>query len=463
LWLWTTEQQEQHQAARISGDFLKKWFEQDQDIPTNPTTPNSLAEWSRSVNSDHFTQKRKEIHRQKRQGRPIQKQVPQKLSSKEYLQKLTKTLQTPSSPYSSNKKVKELYMASKQADQMGERNVAIQLLETLVKVAPNDGRIYRRLSRMYKEQGDIHQARAILQMGIRRQPKNPWLWHGAAQLEQPFRARKCYKKALQLDPTFAHSYHALGTLEHTEGNIAQAMKIFKKGIDFCPTNHRLHHALGDLYRGAKLLEDAERSYHRSLEHGSPINYCFAYSALASVAYERDNVGSARKWLQRSVRLNNGRHAQGWVSLAQLEEAQGNEEAARSVCMAAITQYECGLIESRERYRRKQLGLGSKASGGRHQQSSYPKDNPLDAKNLLLKAVPKYRSGDKFLNVYRNWARVEERYGSYETVDQVYERASIAFPLAYKLTLDWASYHATMYNHDRARSLYVEACNKASSR
>jgi tetratricopeptide (TPR) repeat protein len=484
LWQWTTEQQQVHQA-KITGDFLTNWVEGDiaTDDPENSVKstnnagletksklPNSLAEWSRTVDLDNLRQKRKEIHRQKRQGVPSpKKSVKREQSPKEYLQTLSKVLQTPSSPYSSNVKSKELYVASKKADQAGDKKAAMQLLQTLLEVTPNDGRVYRRLSRMHCEQGDIHQGRSVMQMGIRRQPNNPWLWHGLAKLEQSHgdskhKARKLYKKAIQVDPAFAHSYHALGTFEHTEGNIAQAMKILKKGIEFCPTNHRLHHALGDIYRGAKLLEDAERSYRRSLEHGAPVNYCFGYSALACVAFEREQIPNARKWLQRSIQLNDGRHAQGWVSLAHLEESQGNIEEARSVCAKSIAQYERGLIETRQRYQKQSFkGSTEKRDHVEGVEEISFSSDPLSMKNMLLKAVPKYRSGDKFIDVYRNWARLEERYGSFESVDEVYARASLAFPFGFKLQMDWASYYAKMHSYDRARSLYMEACNKATSR
>jgi len=478
---WTTDQQQQHQA-RITGDFITSWFEDvtisaestatttDDIVREKPRSPDSLADWSRSVDLESLYQKRQEIHRQKRQGRrPSPKKTAKQQtqeSSKEYLLKLSKALKAPSSPYASNVKVKELYTASKEADQLGERKVAIDLLETLLRVTPNDARIYRRLSRMYSEQGDLSKARATLQLGLRRQPENPWLLHGMGHLELTHgcakeKARSFFEKAIDADPTFAHSYHALGTLEHTNGNIARAMKVLKQGVEYCPTNHRLHHALGDLYRGAKLLKDAERSYLRALEHSPPVSNCFAYSALASVAYERRQVGDARAWLHKSLKVNDGRHAQGWVSLAHMEEAEGNTEKARLICMAAIEQYERGLIEMRQRYK-KQYKKGDRGISA-EQSNRGPLINAVEIKNLLLRAVPRYRSGDKFLKVYRNWARLEERYGSFESVDQVYERASVAFPLEYKLTLDWARYHAAMKNHDRARSLYMEAVNKASNR
>jgi tetratricopeptide (TPR) repeat protein len=421
-------------------------------------TPNSLGEWARNVDLDSLFEKRKNIHRQKLFGRPTptrkRRENPKHASDKEYLIKLSKTLQAPSSPYSSNVKAKELYMASKKADQLGERNVAIDLLQTLLEVTPNDARVYRRLARMYSEEGDLSLARATLQRGLRRSPDNPWLWHGLGQLELSHgcakAARKFFQRAIDSDPAFAHSHHALGTLEHTHGNIAKSMKILKQGIQYCPTNHRLHHALGDLYRGAKLLEDAERSYQRALKHGPPVSNCFALSALAAVAYEKRDLVEARSWLKQSLQQNDGRHAQGWLALSQMEEAEGNVEIARKVCTLAISRYEKGLIETHQRHYK-------------HRGPISTEKDQVKTKERLLRQIPRYRPGDKFLKVYRNLARLEERYGSFESVDDVYRRASLVFPNEYKVTMDWASYYATMRNYGRARTLYLEACNKALNR
>ena len=478
------------------------------------TAPNSLAEWARTVDLEPLMQKREKIHRDKREGRSVKADLSKNARqqrknkstgvgtpTKEYLSALAQSIQAPSSPYSSNIEAKELYVASKQADQLGESVVARQLLETLLQVTPNDPRVYRRLSRMAAEEGDVEKARAVLQQGIRRIPDNGLLWHGLGQLElkhggvavDNHQARRYFAKAIQVDPTLAQPYHALGTMEHTHGRIASAMKVLKRGVEYCPTNHRLHHALGDLYRGAKLLDDAERSYRRALELSPPVSQSFAYSALAYVTYEKGDMNGCRHWLRKSVGLNNGRHAQGWVSLAQLEESEGNIDTARSVCITGISQYEKGLIQQQKYYAEKfkksrfhkshkdqnkgrtngnDYGYGyKKTESGRvftpkaleASLTSNDRVDPVELKNRLLRSVPTYRSGDRFLKLYRNWVRLEERHGTFETVDEVYERACIAFPTEYRLLIDWASYHYGMRNIDRARSLFKKALTMVGTR
>jgi tetratricopeptide (TPR) repeat protein len=477
------DQRNQNQV-KITGDFLTRYFEDSATTTSTQhhdkhsanakpaatsnmatSTPNSLADWARNVDLEPLLQKRKEIHRQKREGRPVtpkqtsQRQQPQ---TAEYLKSLARALKAPSSPFASNIKVKELYTASKQADQLGERMVAVDLLRTLLMVTPSDARVYRRLARMYTEQGDFVKARETLQAGLQRQKLNPWLWHGLGQLERNHGtlhlSREYFEKAIECDPTFAHSYHALGSMEHSKGNIANATRIIKKGLEYCPTNHRLWHACGDVYRAAQMMEDADRSYRRALKHGPPMSHCFAYTSLAAVAYEQGQIDLARSWLVKTLRVNNGRHAQGWVALAQLEEAEGRIQKAQLVCTSAIAQYERGLLEARQRFLRK--------NGQRSPEVPLKASNStssVEITNQLLRSVPRYRSGDKFVHVYRNWARLEERHGTVESVDRVYERAQIAFPQEYKLLLSWAHYHSSMFNHERARIIFQEACSKVGHR
>jgi len=322
--------------------------------------------------------------------------------------------------------------------------------------------IFRRLARMETEEGKINNARAILQEGIRLHPKNAHLVHGLGLLEQKAgsdeEARSCFRKAISIDPSFPNAFHALGTLEHAQGRIAVAMKTIKQGLRYSPSNHRLHHALGDLYREAKVLNMAERSYRRALEVGPEVSRCFAYTALAHIAYEKESVDKCRSWLRKALAMNDGRHAKGWVSLSQLEESEGNIEVARSVCIAALAQYEAGLIKRHS----KRLKRDKERRGGSSWLKTIGQD-PEALKEELLKSVPRYRSGDNFIHVYRNWIRLEERYGTLETVNNVYQRASISFPNEWMLTVGWARFQAKLYLHSRARELFAEACEKAASR
>jgi tetratricopeptide (TPR) repeat protein len=172
-----------------------------------------------------------------------------------------------------------------------------------------------------------------------------------------------------------------------------------------------------------------------------------------VAYEEEKSDQCRNWLHRAVRLNNGRHANGWVALAQFEESEGNVDAARSASMAGIGQYERGLLERSRNIKFQEKAVDERAF----------LEDPVALKNKFLQTVPTYRSGDRFFNVYRNWFRLEERYGTIDSVEEVYERASVAFPHEWKIALDAAQYYVKLDIRGRARSLFAEACARAGSR
>lgn len=214
-----------------------------------------------------------------------------------------------------------------------------------------------------------------------------------------------------------------------------------------------------------------------------MSHSFALSALASVAYEIGNIDEARRWLYQSIEMNNGRHAQGWLALAEIEEAEGNVEEALKICEASIIRYEHGLMEARKRYKggvkpkKKSHASGKKDPNfkrDRIQNQDYKERVDLDKsfmdlsklkevdRSLLKSIPPKYRSGDKFLAVYRHWAHLEGRYGTYDSCNRIYKRASMAFPLDYKIQLDWARYHANIRSH-RAQKHFVEACSRASTK
>jgi len=453
-------------------------------VDTKESKSDSFDEWEGTVDIQPLLKRREKIHKGKLERKKAKEEVEfQDISpatTQEYRSQLKKVFDASSSVVYSNYDVKQLYIQAKNADQNGDRRLSKQMLFQLKDITPNDGRIYRRLSRMFSEEGDINQARAILHQGIRLNPNNGFLWHGLGRLELKIddnhkEARRCFRRAVQCDPSIPHPYHAWGTLEHKQGRIAAATRTLKKGIEYCPRSHRLHHALGDVYREAKMLDMAEMSYRRALEHSiENVNDCFAYSALANVVYEQGNIDESRKWLKRAVSVNNGRHAQGWVALAHLEESEGNFESARSIYIAALIQYERGLID-RKLFFTQRKGKFQRENNGNKNKQEFKKEQVSvllksieqeDAKLLtrkLLRIVPVYRSGDHFLDVYMNWARLEIQYGTEESVDEVFTRAAEAFTTNWKLMLGWARYHQKLQNRHRARELFTAACKIASNR
>jgi len=355
----------------------------------------------------------------------------------------------------SNRDLREMYMQAKFADQNGDRPKCKSLLRQLRQATPTDMRVVRRLSRIELEDGNVTTARKLLQSGIRQCPNDAHLLHGLGQLERSCgndsTARQYFQRATEKNPTFPNPYHALGTLEHSHGNIKMALAVIKRGIQNCPTNHRLHHALGDIYLDAQMLDLAEESYFSALQNvEQEWGKSFVYNSLSYVAYAKGNIEDCRNLLQQSLDIND-MHAQGVIALAQLEESVSNINDARKVYRDAINRYE------KKRMRR----------GAWPQRSPFidRETDPFDSSSFLSNERQSSTSyaGDKWINVFRSWARMEETYGNYETAHIVFSRAVRLFPDSISLLTEWAKLQMENKEHKKGKLLLEAACQRACGR
>lgn len=350
-------------------------------------------------------------------------------STDEYLALLTKTYNTsPHTPYS-NLQLTQLYNRAKVADINGDIDAAKCILTQLAEITPHDGRIVRRLARLHSSTGDITSAREILQKACSSYPENAYLWQGLANLELSLKrtglARKYFKEAISADPDLPNSYHALGRLEHQEGNIRESMSILKKGIKHCPQNHRLYHALGNLYLEANMMKPAEEAFKKGMIYSPNWGQSFFYTSLAHVAYEMDGAIKAMDWLKKGIDLN-PMHAQGWTALGELHESEGNFEEAREVYKEASNYYE----------------------------------------KVRLKEKKMMRLGDKWRNVYINWAKMEEKAGRVSQAGEIYLKAAKVFPKDWNILTTFAIAMAKdrkRLSHTDIKSIFERACNIAGSR
>jgi len=373
--------------------------------------------------------------------------------------RLSETFNAPSSNFT-NRDVREMYLEARHADQLGHRKRSKAILAQLRQATPHDMRVVRRLSRMEAEDGHLLLARSILQQGLQSEPDNAHLLHGLGQLERTAGndhvAKKYFRRALERDPTFPNPYHALGTLEHAHGNIGAALAVIRDGIRNCPRNHRLHHALGDVYLDANMLDLAEESYLAGLQHGPEWSKSFFYSALSFVSYALGHLRDCRTLLLQALEVNGGMHAQGVIALAQLEESEGNIQEARKVYREAISRYE------KKRRGRSPFSGHLKRGPGRKgkEEASFDTSSLVDGQG---NPYSRSYAGDKWINVFKSWARMEEVHGTYETAHVVYSKAARLFPNNVGLLIQWAELQAEHGDVDRARLLYEAACHRVGGK
>ena len=116
-----------------------------------------------------------------------------------------------------------------------------------------------------------------------------------------------------------------------------------------------------------------------------------------------------------------------MGLAHLEESEGNTSQARQIYQKALNSYELhrGIV-------------GKK-------------------KHKFMKPS---RLGDKWREVYKSYARMEERENNYDGANNIYSRTCIAFCDDWSLLQTWAQFQRKHERDDRARTLFKLACDKA---
>ena len=129
-----------------------------------------------------------------------------------------------------------------------------------------------------------------------------------------------------------------------------------------------------------------------------------------------------------------------MALAQLEESEGRSDVSRNVYRRAIEIYE---------RKRHIVWPGTSRSS----------PNQTDNFDIIPASM-----GDRWLQVYVSWVNMEENRGAtYGELNNLHSRAAVAFPDDWKNLQRWAKLQVRHERHERARTLFELACDRAGSR
>ncbi|GMH83509.1 hypothetical protein TL16_g09623 [Triparma laevis f. inornata] len=209
---------------------------------------------------------------------------------------------------------RRLYSQAVSADKQNRPGQALNLLLILKPLTPLDGRVYSRLSRLYKSTGQVELARAVLKEGLEvcRGIDRGYLLHGLSSFEIGADRIELLKEAIDLGVVNAR--HALG-MEYMKNN--ELLKAFNI-LDFESKNHRIYHLKGEVLRKMRKYVEAEEAFFSGLKVSSNYGKSFFYTSLGVLRYELNDLSTARQFFEKSIE-HNSRHAQGWLALGYLEE------------------------------------------------------------------------------------------------------------------------------------------------
>jgi tetratricopeptide (TPR) repeat protein len=78
------------------------------------------------------------------------------------------------------------------------------------------------------------------------------------------RARASFEGAIKLNPKYSEAYNNLGTLSHSQGDLARAEKMYRKSLKLKPNDPNTMQNLGTLYYAKRNFRKGDAEYRKAL-------------------------------------------------------------------------------------------------------------------------------------------------------------------------------------------------------
>jgi tetratricopeptide (TPR) repeat protein len=115
------------------------------------------------------------------------------------------------------------------------------------------------------------------------------------------RATESYKKAIELDSTFADPHNNLGNIYARKGDMVAARLEFLRALELDPTFSKAYFNLGNTYYSEEDFESAARLYERAVEYDSLHTQAAHFAGLAYSTLQRE--ADARRMLSYADRIS----------------------------------------------------------------------------------------------------------------------------------------------------------------
>ena len=155
-----------------------------------------------------------------------------------------------------------------------------------------------------------------------------------AESEKYDEALAVYRRALELDPTYAEAHCGLGGVRHEQGQFEEAQAHYREALRHKPDLPAAHCALGTVREELGDFPDAERCWRTALRHDPRL--AGAYAALATMLRGKlpDEDLAGMRQLLADPDLHQGRRCALHFGLAQVLDARGAyDEAGESLRQA----------------------------------------------------------------------------------------------------------------------------------
>ncbi|MBE9094356.1 tetratricopeptide repeat protein [Tychonema sp. LEGE 07203] len=183
---------------------------------------------------------------------------------------------------------------------------SIACYQEAIKIKPNLASAYRNLARVFLQSGEP-QAGAecwyealTLDLNWAKPDEHFTLGNTLLELGQFDRAISCYRRAIQLQPSYADAYHNLGEVLSVMGQCEEAIAAYRQAIDLNPNFDAPHYGLGKALASLDRREEAIACYRRAIELNP--NLVQAYQSLGDVLDSWGQLDEAIGCYEKTIEL-----------------------------------------------------------------------------------------------------------------------------------------------------------------
>lgn len=207
--------------------------------------------------------------------------------------------------------VDSLTRAGRRRAELGEPDVARQLLERATKLHPKNALAQAGLAELLRKSGDYSEALHRAEIGLEVEPTNPTLIGTRGQilhaLHKDDHAEEELRRALKIDPDLAWARTELGDLLRMKKQLREAIQHLERAVELAPRDPWPRATKGAAEYSLNRYDEASESLDRALELKE--DYAWAHGVKAAVLNDIDRLDEAVKHADRSLELD---PTLGWV-------------------------------------------------------------------------------------------------------------------------------------------------------